>query len=373
MRKNNLSASGKIFIRRCAKNLRPGIILPRAKTTSPSWGFFIDPTQLAKGPRKAGIQQGTFVFLLGNKKVPMQNIQFDHQEQRLREFDLAFYSRLYAESPILAFAVAHVIAIKCDLKHRSFVDTEDTWGALRQLKTKHVCKRLGIPLQVIRKINTKELYSPSLTEDLSMLASVFSFYNRKQNGRWLLHAKVINLFTARAMHMITCTDAKLWDWFNSLPPSTAGHVTDILVQIHNILEHTDRRWQHGMVRDEVSLARTYERGTALKFPEPPFTDSPRSIGAIRTGGELASWGLKQRNCAASLTSRCVTGSVVVYKMLWPAEGTIVISTHGDEKPWLLEARARENGELDRHQLAVLLEWLGQQGISAKNWLERGAF
>jgi hypothetical protein len=127
------------------------------------------------------------------------------------------------------------------------------------------------------------------------------------------------------------------------------------------------------VRDEVSLARTYERGTALKFPEPPFTDSPRSIGAIRTGGELASWGLKQRNCAASLTSRCVTGSVVVYKMLWPAEGTIVISTHGDEKPWLLEARARENGELDCHQLAVLLEWLGQQGISAKNWLERGAF
>lgn len=306
----------------------------------------------------------------------MQNIQFDHQEQRLREFDLAFYSRLYGESPLLAFAVAHIYSIKCDLKRRAVIDTEDTWGALRQLKTKNVCKSLGIPLQIIRKINTAELYSPSFTEDLSMLASVLGDRfdrDKRKCARWLRHAKVINLFTARAMYMIRCGDAKMWDWLNALPASTAGHVTDILVQIYHILDHADIWWQNGMVRDEVSLARTYERVTALKFPEPPFTDSPKTIEAIRTGGELASWGLKQRNCAASLTSRCVTGSVVVYKMLWPAEGTIVISTHGGEKPWLLEARSRENGEFDRHQLAVLLEWLGQQGVSAKNWLERGAF
>jgi|GEM_PF-4019310 hypothetical protein len=303
----------------------------------------------------------------------MQNIQFDELEQQLRAFDSAFYSRLYSESPILAFAISHITSISPQLRVRDYNNIVEKWTGLRQLKTKNVCKSLGIPLTVIRKINSAELYSPSLTEDLAMLASVFSFYHTRQCARWLRHAKVINLFTSRAMYMTSCTDARMWNWFNSLPASTAGHVTDILVQIHNILDHTDRKWQHGMIRDEVSLAKTYERVNALSFPEPPFTDSPRSIEAIRTGGELASWGLKQRNCAASLTSRCITGSVFVYRMLWPSEGTIVVSTHEGEAPWLLEAKAKENAEMNKHQLAVLLEWCAQQGISYKNWIERGAF
>lgn len=301
----------------------------------------------------------------------MQNIiQLDQNERNLRDFDAAFYSRLHGETPLLAFAIANIVPIHLEFRH-TVSDFEDAWEKLKALPTRKVCRKLGIPLRVIRKVDTRDLFSPSLTEDLSMLRAVLR--DKPRCARWLLHAKTFNLLTSRAMYMIDCDDAQMWSWYNALPSSTACHVVDILAHIHHVLGFGGRRWQHGMVRDEVSLAKTYSRVLHMShFPEPQFSDSPRTIEAIRTGEELVSWGLKQRNCISQYHLRCLSGSVSVYRMKWPAEASILISHHGEEKPWLLEAQSRENGELDRHQIAVLLEWCSQQGIDTRTWLERGA-
>ena len=312
------------------------------------------------------------LFSLGNKKVLMQNFDIDRNESELRSFDAAFYSRLYVASPFLAFAVANYITVRLELKDGTKCEQDDTWDALRNQSTKAIARGLDLPVQLLRKIPTSELASPALTEELAMLRKVIQ--KKPRCARWLRHAKNINLSTVRLMYMIDCDDAQLWAWHSELAPSEAGHFTDILVIIGNVLKQTGQRWQHGMVRDVPSLCYAYKKQLSkVRFPEPSFTDNPKCIEAIRTGTELSDWGLSQRNCAASYLSTCLTGDKIIYKMLWPSPATILICPAIDgDRPWLIDAKAKENGELDKDQLAVLLDWCETNGIQTRWWITEGA-
>ena len=298
----------------------------------------------------------------------MKNIQLDQQEQELRAFDKAFYDRLYRATPLLAFLVANVINI--ELETRVLCDSEDAWDAFRAHPNPEIARRIGIPIQLLRKIPSSELASPTITDDLAMLRKVLR--TKKKCGRYLRHAPHISLSTARAMYMIECDDSNLWNWFNELPSTTTGYVTDALVIINNILEQTKRRWQAGMVRDEVTLARTYERLLAVRLPEPPFSDDPHAIIACRTGAEISAWGLQQRNCAAGYISTCITGNKIIYKMIHPSPATILIAMEIDRKPQLVDARSHANGEITMEQLTVLCDWCDKNGIGYNRWLTEGA-
>jgi hypothetical protein len=295
------------------------------------------------------------------------NISLDQQEKDLRNFDVAFYDRLEAASPFLVRAVANIIHVQLCIQASSRCDTEDVWDALRKLGAREICRHIGIPLSVLRKINPAEIHSPLLIDELIYLSKTLK--KKPRCARWLLHTRSIQLQTARAMDMISCDDAKMWDWFNTLEPYSAGNITDLLVGIHKVLQATGRKWQNGMVKDAHSLARTYERVISINFPEPKFTDIPHVIEAIRTGKELAYWGLEQRNCAVTFASRCVDGTLCAYRMLSPAEATVVISTECGG--WVVDAKARENGELSQQQLEVLLDWCRSNNVCVKFYMERG--
>jgi len=295
------------------------------------------------------------------------NTSLDQHEKNLRDFDIALYNRLEAASPFLVKAVADFIHIQLCLQKSISCDTEDAWEALRKLSTKKICGLIGIPLKVLRKIDPTDLGSPLLVDELIYLSKVLR--DKTRCGKWLLHAKVIQLNTASAMDLIDCDDAKLWNWVNTLEPYTAGSIIDLLVGIDTILKATGRKWQHGMVRDAHSLARTYERVICISFPEPKYTDTPHVIEAIRTGRELAFWALEQRNCGVTFASRCVNGTLCVYRMLSPDKATIVIATECGG--WLVDAKSKENSDLSYQQLDVLLDWCRSNNVSFKYYMERG--
>ncbi len=298
----------------------------------------------------------------------MPTIDFNRPEQELRAFDGAFYDRLHAASPMLAWAVANIINIELDTQ--TPCDSEDAWAALHTLPTRQVARRLGIPLQVIRKVPVGHLGSLSLTQDLAMLKRVL--LQKPKCGRFLRHCREINLGVVRAMYLIECDDAALWRWLGELDSTTVDAVTDHLIVIDKVLRQTGRRWQAGMVRSETSLARTYERLLAIHFPEPPFTDEPHCIEAIRSGSELARWGLQQRNCVGSYINACMAGDKIAYRMLTPAPGTLLISLEEAGKPWLVDARAHANGEPSIEQISVLTAWCDRNGINTNGWLMEGA-
>ena len=298
----------------------------------------------------------------------MTNLTFDQQETELRAFDPAFYSKLYRVSPLLAYMVANVVNIQ--LETRVLCESEDIWRELRTHSNSEVARKIGIPIQLLHKIPSSALASPTITDDLAMLRRVL--LTKPKCGRYLRHASHISLNTARAMYMVDCDDSKLWNWFSELPSSTAGYVTDTLVVISNILERTGRRWQAGMVRDEATLARTYERMLAVRLPEPPFADDPHAIIACRTGAEISEWGLLQRNCAASYISTCITGNKIIYKMISPSPATLLIALEIDRKPQLIDARSHANGEMSMAQLNVMCDWCDKNGINYNRWLTEGA-
>ena len=303
-----------------------------------------------------------------NKKSLMQNIQLHKQEIELMAFDPQFFNRLHKATPLLAYMVANAENIQFATRYP--YDREKAWGELRGMSNFDVARKVGIPVQILRKISLSELACPTLTDDLAMLCRVLR--SKHRCARFLRHAKKINLNTARAMYMIDCDDSKLWEGFNELPCTTAGSVTDVLVVIHHILRQSGRRWQSGMVRGEVTLAYTYERLLAVKLPEPPFVDDPQTIIACRTGVEISSWGLFQRNCAASHINSCIAGGKVIYKMIHPSPATILIALDIPGWPKLADARGHANSELTSEQLAVLWDWCGKNGIDYSDWLAEGA-
>ncbi len=245
-------------------------------------------------------------------------------------------------------------------------DSQAAWAELRSLRTRDVARRLGVPLPLLRKIPAEDAAYPAMTEYLALLREVLQ--TKPRCARFLRHARVIRLDLVDLMHRIDCGDAHLWTWLGEEPPAVIRACADQLVDIHDRLKREGRSWQNGMVRSAATLAATCERMMAAPFPEPPFRDEPRHIEAIRTGAELSKWALEQRNCAGSYASACASGTAVVYRMLRPAPGTILVSTASNEKPWIIDARGHANGALGREQRTVLRVWCDMNGIGYEDWL-----
>lgn len=177
--------------------------------------------------------------------------------------------------------------------------------------------------------------------------------------------------------LISADDERMWAWLDGIPnriisadmlyefsERTVRMVTDV----HKLLVYLNRPWELGMIHSDGSLYRVYMRlkESIDTLPTPPYSERPGIIEAIKSYGELSTWGEKQRNDSKRLVVYCIAREMAVYRMLWPAEGTVVIDLNG---PRLSHVEGSENGRINKAQLDLLLEWCSENQICCRFWFE----